>query len=137
MTDLGYVLGLYLHLAHASRRRGRPHVADRLLVLAAATAATMGLDPLAAYCRELVLKHNPHHMIRRWPVVRDALENKDFQSLLKQLERRYSLERSEQLLAALEIELGRERAAYYSDYEYAAALLGTTVEQLDRQFESE
>lgn len=134
MPDPGYLLGVYLHLAQASRRRQRPHVTDRLLTLAAVTAVEMGLYPVAACCRSRVLEHNPHHMLRRWPVVREAIADDDFQHLLKQLRRRFPVERAEHLLQSLDVEFGRERAAYYSDYEYAAALLGTTPEELDRQY---
>ncbi len=134
MSDPGYLLGVYLHLARASQQRNRPHVTDRLLTVAAATASEMGLQPVADYCRSLVLAHNPHHMLRRWPTVRAALEQEPFQGLLKQLRRRYPMERAERLLESLDLQLGHERDAYFSDYEYAAALLGTTPAQLDRQF---
>ncbi len=40
------------------------------------------------------------------------------------------------MLDSLGIELGRERESYYSDYEYAAALLGTTPDQIDESLES-
>jgi hypothetical protein len=136
MTDPGYLLSVYLHLAQASRQRRRPHVRDRLLVLAATMAATMQLDHLAAYCRQLILEHNPHHLIGHWPTVLAALETEDFHSYLRQLQRRFPQERAERMLESLGIELGRERESYYSDYEYAAALLGTTPDQIDESLES-
>jgi hypothetical protein len=34
------------------------------------------------------------------------------------------------MMDTLGIEVGRERAAYFSDEEYAASLLGTTLEEL-------
>ena len=134
MSDPGQLLSIYLHLATASHRRRRPHVRDRLLLLSAATAVEMGLLPIAAHCRRLVLEHNPRHMIGRWPSVADALRESDYQCLLRQLQRQYPHEKAERLLQTLGIELGNERASYYSDYEYAAALLGTTPEALDREF---
>ena len=57
------VLGLYLHLARASLQRRRPHVSDRLLVIAGAVAAQMQLPKIAAYCRYKILKHNPRHLV--------------------------------------------------------------------------
>jgi hypothetical protein len=101
-------------------------VRDRLLVLVAAIATTMQLEDLADYCRQLVLEHNPHHLIGHWPSVREAMETEDFHSYLKQVQRRFPQEKAERMLDSLGIELGRERDSYYSDYEYAAALLGTT-----------
>ncbi len=131
MTDPGSLLSTYLHLAAASQRRRRPHVRDRFLLLAGVIALDLGLDAIAAECRRLVMAHNPRHLVRRWGTLRAALETDDFRSLLRQLQRRYPQEKAEQLLLALEIDTARERQAYYSDYEYAAALLGTTPAALE------
>ena len=38
------------------------------------------------------------------------------------------------MLATLEIEMGQERATYYSDEEYAAALLGVSLADLEQRF---
>lgn len=124
-------MGLYLHLARASELRQRPLIRDKFLVLAAALAADLDLEPIAAICRERVLAHNPGHMLGRFPTVQDALEHVDFQSLLEQLRRRFPLERGEHMLASLGIDAARDRAAYYTDYEYASSLLGTTPEKIE------
>jgi hypothetical protein len=73
-------------------------------------------------------------MVRRWPTLRDALSYDDFLSLLRQAQRRYPLEKAERMLATLGIDMAQEREAYYSDNEYAAALLGTTPAELERMF---
>ncbi len=135
MSDAVEILGLYLHLAAASERRQRPHVRDRLLVIAAMIAARMELPRVAAYCRQKILLHNPQHLIGRWSRVEQALEDSDFQHLLRNIQRRYPQEKAERLLDNLGIERGRERAAYYSDEEYAAALLGSTPEKLRQLFD--
>jgi hypothetical protein len=70
-------------------------------------------------------------MIRKWPTLETALADERFLTYLKQLERRYSTEKSEHMLATLGIELGRERQLYASDLEYAAALLDTDPESID------
>jgi hypothetical protein len=124
-------LGMYLHLARASQLRRRPMVRDKLLVLAGVQAEEMGLEPISALCRHRILAHNARHLIRRWPTLTDALEDERFQSYLKQLKRRYSHEKIEHMLDSLGIELGRERDAYFSDLEYAAALLDTRPESID------
>lgn len=131
MGDSGHLLATYLHLAAASQRRRRPHVRDRLLLLAGVVALDLGYDAIAAECRKRVLAHNPQHLVRRWTTLREALDTEDFCSLLRQLQRRYPQEKAEQLLAALDVDTARERQAYFSDYEYAAALLGTTPAALD------
>jgi hypothetical protein len=130
------ILALYLHLAAASQRRRRPHVCDRLLTISASIAARVELPRIAAYCRKKILEHNPQHLIRRWDTVEEALEDSDFLHLLRSVYRRYPQEAAERLLANLGIELGHQREAYYSDEEYAAAILGLTLDQLDRKLES-
>lgn len=128
------LLANYLHLARASGARRRPDVRTRLLVLAAVTAAYGSLDRIAAYCRQLVLQHNPHHMIGRWKTVAAALAEEDFLHFLRHLERRYPFEQAERMLATLGFELTNEREAYYSDEEYAASLLNITTDQLTELF---
>ncbi len=134
MEDPGHYLAVYLHLARASGQRRRPHVRDRLLVLASVIAQQMKLTAIARYCRQEVLRHNAQHLIRRWETVDEAMATEDFVCFLQQLRRRYPPERVEQMLATLEIDLAGERESYYSDYEYAAALLGTTPAALDRLY---
>lgn len=106
-------------------------VRDKLLVLAGVQAEFMGLAPISALCRHKVLAHNSRHMIRKWPTIQSALGDERFLTYLRQLERRYSTEKSEHMLATLGIELGRERELYASDLEYAAALLDTDPESID------
>jgi hypothetical protein len=127
-------LPLYLHLARASQQRNRPWVRDKLLVLAGATAAEKGLDLIAAFCRREVLANNPRHLIGHHPTVAAALEDERFQGYLAQLRRRYTRERAEHMLDSLGIDMAHEREAYFSLYEYAASLLGTSPTELDRLF---
>lgn len=129
-----HLLASYLHLARASGMRRRPEVRTRLLVLAAVAAAYGSLDRIAAHCRQLVLEHNPRHMIGRWETVEIALAEEDFLHFLRHLERRYPLEQAEQMLTTLGIDLLNERKTYYSDEEYAASLLNTTQERLTELF---
>src|SRR5688572_26097957 len=117
------LLGLYLHLARSSGRRGQPQVRDRFLVIAGTIAARMELATIDVHCRQIVLAHNPQHLIRRWPSFAAALDDSDFLHFLKQLQRRYPQEKAEQLLSGLGIEMAAERETFASDGEYAAALL--------------
>jgi hypothetical protein len=133
MAETGELLGIYLHLARASEARRRPLVRDKLLVLAGVVAAERGLAPLAAYCRLRVLSSNRGHLVGHHPTLADALEDERFQRYLARLRTHYSQERAEYMLSSLGIDMARERAAYFDDYEYAAALLGTTREALESQ----
>jgi hypothetical protein len=121
-------------LARASEQRRRPLVRDKMLLLAGVIAARMDLPHIAAYCRKRILEHNRGHMIRRWPTLADALGDDDFLALLRQAQRRYPLEKAERMLANLGIDMAHERETYYTDNEYAAALLGTTPHDLEKMF---
>lgn len=120
-------LAIYLHLARASRQRQRPLVTDRLLVLAAARAHQLELPRVADLCRARILAHNPKHMVGRFDTVADALDDVDFLSLVVSLDRKYPREKAERMLASLGIDLANERQAYFTDQEYAAALLGASL----------
>jgi hypothetical protein len=128
MAEADRMLGMYLHLARASNLRRQPMVRDKLLVLAGVHAQEMGLEQISALCRHRILGNNARHLVRQWPTLTAALADERFQSYLKQLKRRYSGEKIEHMLDSLGIELGREREAYFSDVEYAAALLDTKPE---------
>ncbi|HUY93095.1 MAG TPA: hypothetical protein VMV10_30475 [Pirellulales bacterium] len=133
MAETGELLGIYLHLARASEVRNRPLVRDKLLVLSGVIAAERGLRPLAAYCRQKVLASNPNHLLGHYPTLSEALEDERFQHFLARLRKHYSRERAEYMLSSLGIDLARERAAYFDDYEYAAALLGTTPDAIEAE----
>jgi hypothetical protein len=138
MTTPGEHLGMYLHLARAAELRRQPLVRDRLLLLAGVIAAQIpGLAPIAACCRARILEHNPGHMLSRWPTMGAGLAEEELATLVTQLARRYGPEQAEQLLMQLGIERGSERAAYFSDGEYAAALMGERWEDLERRYGSE
>lgn len=131
------LLGIYLHLARAAAQRKRPLVRDRLLVLAAAIAADLRLPAVAACCRARVLQHNPGHLLAQFATLDEAAESEEFTALRRQLARKYPPEKAEQLMQSLKINWQTERAAYYDDEEYAAALLGLTVADLVRQYGSQ
>ncbi|MEX0678431.1 MAG: hypothetical protein WD063_15230 [Pirellulales bacterium] len=130
MAEADRLLGMYLHLARASQLRRQPMVHVKLLVLAGVQAEAMGLVEIAALCRHKILAQNAQHLVRRWPTITEALSTEPFQVYLKQLKRRYSSEKVEHMVQSLGIEMGQERAAYFSDQEYAAALLDTRVDAI-------
>ena len=69
MAEADRVLGMYLHLARASKLRQQPLVRAKLLVLAGVQAEAMGLDEISALCRHRILSQNPRHLVRRWPTM--------------------------------------------------------------------
>ena len=127
-------MAIYLHLARASETRRRLHVRDRFLVVVAVLAARSDLPRIAAYCRQRIIEHNPQHLIQRWDFTWQAAGDPDFLHFLRHIERRYPQETAERMLATLGVELGRERETYYDDEEYAASLLGVTLDELTNWF---
>ena len=126
-------LSLYLHLARAGQMRNQPLEVDKLLVLAGVNAAEMGLGQIAAFCRLRVLQH----LVRRWPTLDHALLDEEFSAYLKQLFRKFPLEKCEHMLASLGIDRSRERETYFSEFDYAAGLLSTSPEELETLFDQD
>ncbi len=117
------LLGIYLHLARASAVRRRPLVRDKLLVLAGAMSADMGLAEVAEQCRGKILAQSPRHLLARWPSFMAAMSVDEFQTYVNLLRRKYSPEKAEHMLQSLGLYLGRERDTYDSDQQYAESLL--------------
>lgn len=118
------ILAVYLHLARLHHQKRAMFDRDRLLMLAAVFASKMGLEDVSATCRERILEHNAGHQIGKWPTVSEALESDDFKYFVGRVYRRYPQERAETLLQDHGVQLANERDAYFSDSEYAQALLG-------------
>ena len=129
------ILATYLHLADRHGKRRFMADRDRFLVISAVIAQKMRMYRVAAYCRYLILQHNPGHMLRRWTTVKLALDDSDFLHFLKQIQRRFPQERAENMLVEMDFERANERAAYYTDEEYAAALLGIDLKWLHANFD--
>jgi len=128
------VLANYLNLAGAAKARRQPLVRDRALLLAGVIAAQIDLAPIAAACRDQILRHNRRHMVGRWPTIAAALDAEDFQTLVNQLSTRYGPERVERMVEQLEIDQKIKREDFASDGEFAAVLLGKSWDELVRRF---
>lgn len=127
-------LAIYLHLARAFWRKKQMSDRDRLLILAGVASNELRLKKISAYCRALILENNHGHMIRRWENFSAALEDSDFLHLFKQICRKFPMEKAESVLDNFGIELANERDTYYSDNEYAAAIIGVRLDWLEKNF---
>jgi hypothetical protein len=96
----------YVRLAEVSERRHQLIGRDKLLVLAAAAACRAGWIDVGDRCRQLVLEHNPAHLIGTFPGAADAMRSPDFAPLVNQLERMCGYERAEFLLDELGLDAG-------------------------------
>ena len=128
-------LTAYLRLAFLLWKRHKMPYRDRLLLLSATGACLLGLHRIAGYCRWLILKNNPGHMIGNWETVHLGLHHEGLHALLKQVERRFSLERIESELAELGFVESNERSTYFSDEEFMASILGVGQKWLRNYFD--
>jgi hypothetical protein len=93
----------YVRLADVSQQKHQLIGRDKLLVLAAAAACRAGWIDVGERCRQLVLEHNPAHLIGTYPTAADAVRSSDFTPLLNQLERMCGYERAEFLVSELDL----------------------------------
>jgi hypothetical protein len=91
----------YVRLADVSQQKHQLIGRDKLLVLAAAAACRAGWIDVGERCRQLVIEHNPAHLIGTFPTAADALRSADFTPLVTQLERMCGYERAEFLVSEL------------------------------------
>jgi hypothetical protein len=94
----------YLRLADVSQQKHQLIGRDKLLVLASAAACRAGWIDVGERCRQLVIEHNPAHLIGTFPTAADALRSADFTPLVNQLERMCGYERAEFLVSELGLE---------------------------------
>lgn len=125
MRDHDRVMLAYAKLAGLAQSRSQLPPRDRFLLLAGVSALKAGFPHVAERCRELVLTHNSHHLISRYPTLAAAAADADFQQFFSRLERGCPFERAEHLLAGLGLapeppHLTRDLPAG----EYALLLLG-------------
>jgi len=125
MDDHEAAMLTFIKLAGVSQSRQQLSPRDKFLILAA-VAATRALHPaVAARCRELVLAHNPAHLVKHHATIEEALKDAEFQAFLKQLARFCSYEKAEHHLSQLDIAVALPNiSSQLSAEEYALLLLG-------------
>jgi len=95
-----HVLNFLFLAAQSNRKQQRPGC-DRFLLLSLIAACRAGFPELADQCRELIIQRNPHHQMNRYSNAIEAMQNEEFQTLAKQLQRFCTSERAEQLAQGL------------------------------------
>jgi hypothetical protein len=129
MLDHSAAMLSFIKLAGVAQSKRQLSQRDKFLLLAAAAAVDSGADPVADRCRQLLLKHNPAHMIRRFESVAHALADPDYQTFQRQLNKFCSYERAEHFLTQLGIAPGMPtKGGQLSPADYALLLLGHAAE---------
>lgn len=91
-------LATFVALAMAYERRLQMMDRDRVLVIAAVIASERQLESFAGFLRHKVLEHNQGHMLKHYETVFDAVCDPDFLVFLKQIRRRFPIEKVESQL---------------------------------------
>lgn len=125
MNDHDAAMLAFVKLAGVSQSRQQLGPRDKFLVLAGVAAARANLPAVSQRCRELILAHNPAHLIGRFETIELALADGEFAAFLRQLSRFCSYEKAEHHLSQLDIlpEVPK-LSAKLSAGDYALLLLG-------------
>jgi len=92
---------VYEELADLENQRGSAQARDRFLILAADAALMGGLPDEAEKFRARLLEHNPHHLLRPYRTLADAMKSSDVYSYIADLRGSYPPAEAEELLASL------------------------------------
>ncbi len=92
---------VYRELADWYDRRAEPSMRDRFLVLAMDASVRAGHPDEAEKLRQLLLTVNPHHMLRPFASVAEAMQTPDVQTYLRDLRMNYPSEVAQVLLRSL------------------------------------
>lgn len=98
MSDLARV---YEELADLEDQRGAAQNRDRFLILAADAARADGAAARAEELRARLLQYNPHHLLKPYPSLADALRSPDVQSYVADLRHTYPPKEAERLLESM------------------------------------
>lgn len=96
------IVSVYQQLADHHERQGNAHLCDYFLVLAADAALLAGLPDEAERIRQRLLRLNPHHLLRPFGSLTEALDSADVQDYLDFLRQKYPPPAAEELLRSLE-----------------------------------
>jgi hypothetical protein len=92
---------VYEELAEWEHDNGSAQARDRFLILAADAAQTAGLTDEAERLRARLLEHNPHHMLKPYASLADALKSSEVYSYVADLRGNHPIEEAEQQLSSL------------------------------------
>jgi hypothetical protein len=125
MDDHDAAMLAFVKLAGVSQSREQLGPRDKFLVLAGVAACRANHAAVAQRCRELLLAHNPSHLLKRYETIEAALEADEFQTYFRQVSRFCSYEKAEHHLSQLDISTDLPNiSAKLSPEEYALLLLG-------------
>lgn len=111
---------LYLQLVEHHEKQGHSQERDRFLLLAADAALTSGRTEQAERLRRTLLERNPHHMLKPYRSLAEALQADDVRAYVEQLRQKYPPR--EALLQSSAKKEGETGFAHESDEEFSLPL---------------
>jgi len=102
MADSADAAQVYQRLADAYEDQGQGQLRDRYLVLAAAAVYARGQASEAEQLRLQLLRYNPHHLLKPYASLAEALSVVDVQAYVAALQRSHPLEQARQMLSTFD-----------------------------------
>jgi hypothetical protein len=101
MPSARQTVQIYEELAELEGQHEQPQLRDRFLILAADAALKHGLHEIAERLRARLLEHNPHHLLRPYPSLLEAVKSPDVAGYIADLRHTYPPEEAFRLLVEL------------------------------------
>jgi hypothetical protein len=101
MPTVNHVLEIYLDLADWYEKHGQAQLRDRFLVLGADAALSAGRADEAERLRSRILQQNPHHLLKPYATLAEAMKVPAVQDYVGDLRRSYTPDIAEQQLQSL------------------------------------
>ncbi len=99
MSDHDRFLWVYFQLAELSQQKNQLHPRDKFLILTGMEACKTGYLDIANRCQEIILNHNPNHLVKKYSSFADAMRDEDFLTFAGSLEKQFcNREQAEHLL---------------------------------------
>ena len=109
MTVTETTVHIYEELAEGYARRHEARQRDLFLLLAADAALNLGQRDKAERLRQRLLFFNPHHLVKPFSSLADALQSSDFRRYVEDLRRQFPPDLAERLWQAQEQPFGEQR----------------------------
>jgi hypothetical protein len=126
---------IFARLAQAFKNRLQMQDRDRALIMVGVCASMLEMEVIANFCRQLILKNNPGHMLKRYENFSQALRTEDFITFLRQVRRKLATEKAETMLVDFGYQCDVRRRDYDDPDVYIAAIMGVDYQWMKENFQ--
>jgi hypothetical protein len=93
---------IYEDLAEWEHEHGSPQARDRFLILAADAALAAGSNEEAERFRARLLEYNPHHLLKPYPSLTEALKSSEVHGYIADLRSTYPVDEAQRTLSSVQ-----------------------------------